>query len=796
MGEIDCCVLNMVVQSPNAVTIMITKRIRFSAKVVAFLILSCATVFGQEPSTNKVYRDVVIPHWFAGTNRFWYRVNVAANEREFILVDAVVGKREPAFDHARLAKALSEKTGKTIEAHKLPFDNIRFADDLKSVRLIASNTVWQCSLDSYELTESSPQESDRATEQFARGRGRRGGFGQRGGGTTNLIRGARSPDGKWEAIVHGHNLFLRDVRTEKETQLTYDANPNSTYQRSEEITRSVEMSFNAADPEAPTPDVQWAPDSKHLVAMRLKPGTQRRVYLVASSPEDQLQPKLDSYPYLKPGDEVPVRKPHLFDVEAKKEIPVDDALFSNPWSLNELRWNPDSSRFTFQYNQRGHQVLRIVAVDAQSGVAKAIVDEQSKTFIDYSGKSFNEILDNSGEIVWMSERDGWNHLYLYDAKTGAVKNQITKGQWVVRAVDRVDQDKRQIWFRASGIRPQDDPYFVHECRVNFDGGDLKILTEGNGTHVAQFSPDNRFFIDSWSRVDFPPVTELRSSDDGKLVCKLEEADAHELFATGWKPPEPFVAKGRDGVTDIYGAIWRPKDFDPKKKYPVIENIYAGPHDSFTPKNFRATYQHQKLADRGFIVVQMDGFGTCNRSKIFHDYCWKNLADAGFPDRILWIKAAAAKYPYMDLQRVGIYGTSAGGQDSLRGMLDHGDFYKVCVSDCGCHDNRMDKIWWNEQWMGWPVDESYVKSSNVVDAHKLQGKLLLMVGETDHNVDPSSTMQVVNALIKADKDFELLVMPGADHGVARTPYGAKRLEEFFVKNFLGTQTVPDVSRASN
>ena len=291
-----------------------------------------------------------------------------------------------------------------------------------------------------------------------------------------------------------------------------------------------------------------------------------------------------------------------------------------------------------------------------------------------------------------------------------------------------------------------------------------ILTEGDGTHSAQFSPDHRFFIDTWSRVDLPPVNELRRSDDGKLVCKLEEADASELFATGWQPPERFVAKGRDGVTDIYGVIFRPTNFDPNKKYPVIENIYAGPQDSFVPKSFRASYEQEELAELGFIVVQIDGMGTSNRSKKFHDVCWKNLGDAGFPDRILWMKAAAAKYPYMDLTRVGIYGTSAGGQNALRGLLAHGDFYKAAAADCGCHDNRMDKIWWNEQWMGWPVGPHYDEQSNVTQAHKLQGKLLLMVGEMDKNVDPASTMQVVNALIKADKDFELIVFPGAGHGV--------------------------------
>jgi dipeptidyl aminopeptidase/acylaminoacyl peptidase len=282
------------------------------------------------------------------------------------------------------------------------------------------------------------------------------------------------------------------------------------------------------------------------------------------------------------------------------------------------------------------------------------------------------------------------------------------------------------------------------------------------------------------------VTELRKTDDGSLVCELERADWSALLATGWRPPERFTAKARDGQTDIFGVIYRPTNFDESKRYPVIEAIYAGPQGSFVPKPFGEYYGPQSLAELGFILVQIDGMGTSNRSKKFHDVCCKNLGDAGFPDRILWMQAAAAKYPCMDLSRVGVYGGSAGGQNSLRAMLAHGDFYKAAASDCGCHDNRMDKIWWNELWMGWPVGPHYDEQSNVTNAHKLQGKLLLTVGELDRNVDPASTMQVVNALIRADKDFELVVIPGGGHGSGSGPYGTRRRNDFFVRNLLGVE----------
>ena len=575
-------------------------------------------------------------------------------------------------------------------------------------------------------------------------------------------RNAVSPDGKFTASVRDNNVYITSQMTGEESPLTSDGTAADGY----------------------TGRLYWSPDSRKLVAIRRVAGQTHPVHLVESSPRDRLQPKLHTFDYLKPGDVIPLEKPHVFNIEARTEIPIDEALFPNPWSLSNLRWEPSSERFTFLYNQRGHRVMRVIAVDAATGAATAIVNEQPATFFDYAGKQFLHYLNASHELIWMSERDGWNHLYLYDTQTGDVKQQITSGNWPVLGVERVDEQQRQVWFRAGGIHPDQDPYHVHYARINFDGTGLTLLTQGNGTHELTFSPDRRFYLDRYSRVDLPPVTELRRTRDGGLILELERADWTKLLATGWQAPERFVAIGRDGETNIYGVIFRPTTFAADKSYPVIEKIYAGPQGAFVPKRFSVWHgEAQALAELGFIVVQIDGMGTNWRSKAFHDVCWKNLADSGFPDRILWLKAAAATHPEMDLTRVGIFGGSAGGQSALRAVLAHGDFYKVAAADCGCHDNRMDKIWWNELWMSWPVGPWYAEQSNVTNAHRLSGKLLLIVGELDRNVDPASTMQVVDALVRADKDFELLIIPGAGHGAAGTPYGTRRQRDFFVRHLL-------------
>ena len=717
------------------------------------------------------------PNWIDGTSRFWYRLSVAGGH-EFVLVDAETRQKTPAFDHAGLARGLSAATGGEYTAVTLPFRTFEYAQGGQAIEVGAAGDEWRCSLADFACE---------AVEEETGGRGPGGGGGGFGSFPVNRNSGPPrvSPDGLTEAFIHNFNVAIRPAgdeagpgqgggagRDPSHTMLSYDGSEGDSYQLQ---------------------SIRWSPDSKKLVAYRQRPGYNRTVYFVLSSPEDQLQPRLDSMFYRKPGDVLDLNRPVLFDVERATGIQIDDALFPNAYRISSVQWREDGRAFTFEYNQRGHQVYRVIEVDAGTGAARAVISEEVPTFFNYrrmrtntrdSGKQFRHDIDDGREVIWMSERDGWNHLYLYDGVTGEVKNRITKGEWVVRAVDSVDVDNRRIWFEASGMIPGQDPYFIHHYRIDFDGSNLVRYTEAAGNHAIYWSPDRRYYVDRYSRVDMPTVLELRSGSDRQLLAELEKGDMTAQLATGWQPPEVFVAKGRDGVTDIWGVIVRPTNFDPSRRYAVIENIYAGPHGSHVPKDWSPVSNMLSMAELGFVVVQIDGMGTSNRSKAFHDVAWQNLGDAGFPDRILWHRAVAGKYPWYDISRVGITGGSAGGQNSTGALLFRGDFYKVAVSSAGCHDNRMDKIWWNEHWMGWPLGPHYEASSNVVNAHRLTGRLLLAVGEHDRNVDPSSTMQLVDALIDADRQFDLYVRPGGGHGVGGQ--FRQRRDDYFVKWLLGVE----------
>jgi len=801
-------------------------------------------------SSKGVYKTSINPHWFANNTRFWYRNDLRAGAREFIIVDAVKGAREPAFDHKRLAQALHDAGVEDVRADRLPLEEVAFDLGENALTFRARGNRWYCDLRTYELrrlddrgpvTEdrlsalpgpNAPRASTRTGPETAvtfvnrtKGEvelfwldssGRRRSYGKlaagegreqhtyaghvwevvdrkgivlavfraeekparaeitgkaaiyRGRGETARQRPRpreESPDGKWTAFVKDHNVFARSEDDGTEVQLSQDGSRGDSYGM-----------------------LQWAPDSKTLVAFRIEPGDRKEVHVIESSPRGGGRANLHSHPYALPGDKFTSYELNLFDVANKKQFKpeVDRIDFGRP----RLRWNRDGRHFAYIKVDRGHQRFRVIEVDSRTGNARNIIDETTDTFIWTAHKEQVDLqivnwLENSEEIIYASERDGWRHLYLINGQEGKVTNQITKGKWVVRGIDRIDEDKRQIWFRASGMNPNQDPYLIHFYRINFDGAGLVALTEGDGSHSIQYSPDRKYIIDTYTRVDMAPIHDLRRASDGKLMCELEKADISQLKESGWEPPEVFVAKGRDGKTDIWGIICRPRDFDPNKNYPVIEDVYAGPHGSHVPKSFSASHRYSSLTDLGFIVVKIDGMGTANRSKAFHDVCWKNLKDAGFPDRILWMKAAAEKYPYIDISRVGIYGNSAGGQNAAAAVLFHPEFYKAAVASCGCHDNRMDKASWNEQWMGYPVGPHYSECSNIANAHRLQGHLMLIVGEMDRNVPPESTMRLVDALIKARKDFDLLVIPGGGHGMGGS-YGQRRMQDFFVRHLLAVE----------
>ena len=568
-----------------------------------------------------------------------------------------------------------------------------------------------------------------------------------------------SPDGKSQVYLKDNNLWVK--LNGEERALT--TNGDSTYYY------SAWGSFSA--------------DGRYYATVRIKPAPKHYVYYVESSPKDRLEPVLHKQEYAKPGDSLNYRVPVIVEMATGRVIEPSTDLFKSQYQVTAPRWDADNEHVTFEFNERGHKTYRVLELSAKTGLVRTLIEEKNDKYINYNRQRRIDLQDGK-RIVWTSERDGRNHIYLYERQKGQLIRQVTKGEYYVRGIQHVDEKAGIIYFSACGMNKSEDPYLIHYYKIGLNGKGLVCLTPEEGNHSVTYTEDMVYLIDTYSTVTTPPVTVLRSGKDGKILRTLETADITALEAVGWKAPEVFVAKGRDGKTDMWGLIQRPSNFDPNKKYPIIEYIYSGPGDQYVPKSFTPwLYYLQNMAELGFIVVQVDAMTTSYRTREFEEVCYKNLKDAGLPDRIAWIKAAAEKYPYMDIDRVGIYGCSAGGQNALAAVLWHGDFYKAAYAACGCHDNRMDKIWWNEQWMSYPIDSSYVECSNVENAYRLERPLMLVVGELDDNVDPASTMQVVNALEKAGKDFELVVIPGAHHTMGES-YGDHKRYDFFVRHLLG------------
>lgn len=594
-----------------------------------------------------------------------------------------------------------------------------------------------------------------------------------------------SPDGKKAVFIRDWNLWVRDVASGKETQLTTDGVKDFGY-----------ATDNAGWRKSDRPVLLWSPDSKKIATYQQDQRNVSDMYLVTTNVG---APKLQAWKYPLPQDKE-IIKIHrvIIEVETPKVIRLkmaqpddrrgtlcDDISCSGAFDDNE--WNADATRLAFVSSSRDHKEAKLRIADAATGEVRDVLEEKVATQYESGQGAINwRYLAATNEILWYSERDDWGHLYLYDATTGRLKNQITKGNFVVMRLLKVDAANRMLYFEANGREAGRDPYFTHFYRVNFDGSGMQLLTPEDGNHQITLSPDGRHFVDTFSKPDVPPVTVLRDLG-GRLVATLEKTDVSRLQAAGWKPPTPITVKDRNGKWDLYGLMFTPTNLNPQAKYPVINYIYPGPQGGGVgSRSFAASRSdHQALAELGFVVVIIDG--TCNpdRSKSFHDACYGNMADNTLEDQISGMRQLAQKYPFMDLERVGIWGHSGGGFATAAAMFRYPDFFKVGISESGNHDNRNYEDDWGERYIGLIQGDNYEKQANQNYAKNLKGKLLLAHGGLDDNVPPYNTYLVVDALVKANKDFDLIIFPNARHGYAQDSfYMMRRRWDYFVRHLLG------------
>ncbi|HLK68340.1 MAG TPA: DPP IV N-terminal domain-containing protein [Bryobacteraceae bacterium] len=713
--------------------------------------------------------------------RFWYR-NTTANGSEFILVDPGTGARKPAFDHAKLASALSAAAGSVYDANHLPFTELEFSADASNVTVSAGGKRWKCDVAGTQCSvDNSPSTA------AGGGRGGRGGRGG-GGGRAESI----SPDRKRAVFIRDNNLWNRDVATGKETQLTKDGLKDFGY-----------ATDNAGWTGSERPIVLWSPDSKKVATFQQDQRGVGEMFLVDTKVG---HPTLRQWKYPLPGDDVvttiqrvviDVDDPHVVRLQMpadqhRSTLCDDVACRGGEWS--DVQWGPDGSSLAFVSTSRDHKVETLRVANPLTGVIRDVLEEKVSTFFESGNGRVNwHYLPNSKEVIWFSERDNWGQLYLYDLETGKLKNQITSGEGNVTQLIRVDEKARVLYFLGVGKEKGRDPYFISLYRVDFDGKNQKLLTPEDGTHDVALSPSGRYFVDSYSKPDVPPVAVLRDAD-GKLVASLEKADISKLLATGWKPPVPITVKARDSMTDIYGLMFKPVNFDPSKKYPIVNHIYPGPQTgSVGSRNFSvARGDCQSLADLGFIVVELDGMGTPWRSKKFHEAYFGDMGDNTLPDQVAGMKELAKKYPWIDIDRVGIYGHSGGGYATADAMFRYPDFFKVGISESGNHDNREYEDDWAEKWQGLLERKpdgttNYDSQANQNFAKNLKGHLLLAHGTMDNNVPPYNTLLVVSALIKANKDFDLIMFPNRAHGYGEdSNYMTRRRWDYFVRHLLGAE----------
>jgi dipeptidyl aminopeptidase/acylaminoacyl peptidase len=759
-------------------------------------------------TNDLVAGDQVNPNWMNDGNRFWYRNNTGSGA-EFMLVDPVRGTRGPVFDHARLAAAMSLANDTSYVGYKLPFQSFDFTADERAIEFNASKKRFRCTLATYACSV--------------------------GDTLPNVNRYVGSPDSTMEAFYSGYNLWVRTKGGTDSTQLTTDGEKYWSYGASEARPFQTMQAKGRVQP--PRAQVRWSPDSKKLIVYRTDERSVAHMPYVSYTSQ---RPQSYSQPYALPGDSVvPVPNLHVIDVATKRNVALNLTPSPNQLSMGgspiDSIWAPDSKSFRFHYLTRASKSIYLIEADAETGATRILAKDTARTWVETNPQGRPSwAVTRAGDVIWWSERDGWPHLWRFDARTAAtsavstesggpgtsqndgdeggangatvrafelaaatsasdpvLRNQITAGAWATGDVHFVDEAKRQLYFTARG-REDDNIYYAKLYRTTLDGAGMELLTPEKGNHNIRFSPSGRYIVDTYSQMDVPPVTVVRSAVDGRVAMKLEEADVGRLEEIGWTPPKVFTVKARDGLTDIYGVMFLPSNFDATKSYPIIDHIYPGPQvGSVGQWAWSTGGEERALAELGFIVVEIDHLGTPLRSKAFHDNYYGFFGDNGLPDHIAGIKQLAARHSYIDIDRVGIYGHSGGGFASTDAILRYPDFFKVAVSGAGNHDNRSYNIYWAEKYQGlMKKDTSSGKdnfdgSANKTMAANLRGRLLLMHGDMDDNVHPAMTIQLVNELIKANKDFDLIIAPDRAHGL-NEPYFVRRRWDYFVRHLLFTE----------
>ena len=613
------------------------------------------------------------------------------------------------------------------------------------------------------------------------------------GGRRGSAPESRSPDGKKAAFIRDYNLWVRDVASGAETQLTTDGTKEFGY-----------ATDNAGWTHSDRPILTWSPDSKKIATFQHDGRGVRDMHLVSTNVG---APRLESWKYPLPGDSVIFRISRvILNVEGEPRMTrlqmppdphrstVSDHVACAGGTICDVQWFPDGSQLAFVSSARDHKTATVRVADARTGAVRTLFEERSQTQV--GDASLDEelwrVLPATNELLWWSQRDNWVHLYLYDLTTGKLKNRVTTGDGNVATIVRVDEKARVVYFLGQGKEAGRDPYFQHLYRIGFDGKNQRLLTPEDANHVVSMSPDGAHFVDTYSTPTTPPVSVLRDAT-GKLVQTLEKADVARLAAAGWKPPTPIRMKARDGRTDIYGLMYTPTTLDSTKKYPIINHIYPGPQSgSVGTRSFVASRgDNQAVAELGFVVVEIDGMGTPGRSKAFHDAYYGRMIDNTLPDQVAGMKELAQRYRFIDIEKAGIWGHSGGGFATAAAMFTHPEFFKVGISESGNHDNRNYEDDWGERYQGLLVKngniDSYANEANQTHAAKLQGKLFLIHGEMDDNVPPYNTQLVVDALVKAGKDFDLLMLPHARHGYgADSPYVMRRRWDYFLRHLQGAE----------